>query len=643
MPAAGPPTQAPAPGLGLAPRPPTVRARGNDATIARHNALVSPTALVSWAHGSDVGAAAQDGTSRAAADAAWRAMVLDFTNGLRVHGGVETDTDIAHAHEPTDWARWGPQQAEERDFVIAVVNRAWARRFDGKKEPTRGSGAVAEANVLLGIFERDRSEFDRKVIPVVLPGATKDALPLRLRGTTSWFVVDGCDEAGLAALIRRIHGLPEAVLLPVPKPTPPLPAAATPPPAAAAARQGPEDDGARPSRAARPTRANPLAGASDDDLAARLAVVESSLRTLPTDAANESVALPWARAWHGLQSERAAIAAETARRAVLRPDRTAGERLAATVPALRHGSTAWVAVAVAVVPDLAVAADTAPTVEEQRRWLEAWRLETEPVPVLDLSAPAHRASGTAVFPGDPAGAAPADGTSGRWRIELDDVGSTTVAAALPDALASTGGQLAWPGQPGEVVLGADLSMPVRRDAVELWLLTALELAGARLRNLPDGTRVDVQAEIVMPTSVLPPGHRQPATITVHLVDSGRDADAPQQPPTRTPAGKALPLSRLSPARRTCTARDLRAPAAAVKATRALVRALLEQFGVEDTAVLRSDGTLEPRRAAEEDQQLVHQHAVTLGLPVDEASPMDRRAQAAALRQQARDLVAPPPG
>lgn len=71
------------------------------------------------------------------------------------------------------------------------------------------------------------------------------------------------------------------------------------------------------------------------------------------------------------------------------------------------------------------------------------------------------------------------------------------------------------------------------------------------------------------------------------------------------------------------------------------RDLLEQFGVEDTAVLRADGTLSARSAAESDQQLVHQHAVALGLPVAEPSPMDRWAQAAALRQQARDLLAPP--
>ncbi len=350
------------------------------------------------------------------------------------------------------------------------------------------------------------------------------------------------------------------------------------------------------------------------------------------------MALPWGRAWPRLQAERAAIAAETARRAELRPDRTAAERLAAVVPALRRSSAAWIAVC--VVPALAAPGEER-TVEEQRRWLEAWAAETSPVPALDLTAPAHRASGRAVFPGDPAGAAPADGTSGRWRIELDDAGSTAVAAALPDAVVSTGGQIGWAGQPGEVVLDADLSVPVRRDLVELWVLTALELAGARLRGLPDGTRVDARAEIVAPAPVEPPRHRQPSTVTVRLVDSGRDPDAPGQGPAATPHGRTLPLADVTSASRGCTARDLRAPAEAVRQARALVRDLLEQFGVEDTAVLRADGTLSARSAAESDQQLVHQHAVALGLPVAEPSPKDRRAEAAALRQQARDLLAPP--
>lgn len=48
-----------------------------------------------------------------------------------------------------------------------------------------------------------------------------------------------------------------------------------------------------------------------------------------------------------------------------------------------------------------------------------------------------------------------------------------------------------------------------------------------------------------------------------------------------------------------------APASAVRAARALVMVLLEQFGVERTAVLQPDGTMEPRAAAVADQQLVH--------------------------------------
>ena len=387
-----------------------------------------PTALISWAHDSDAAALTADPKAARAADRAWLATVLDFTNGLRVHGDVEADIDVAHSSEPVDWARWGPQRVQDSDFVIAVVNQAWTRRFEGYEDPTRGAGATAEADVLLGLFQEDRSKFAEKVIPVVLPGADRRDLPMRLRGTLSWFQVADLSPAGLEPVLRRIYGRPEYVLQPRRGSAPLLPPVGTPP---SDVHRGPTTDGEREPTAGstdpHSTDTAPTA-ATDSDLADQLAVVDSALRTLPPGRTGDGPS------WHddgsrrALERRRAALQAELERRQGPPPITTGRGRpwrRTAVVAAIAVAAAGTGAVLTAVRgPDFADRPGTRPTagtaettrpaspgtgsgvrVEPQfALTLDnycAWTLGQRPVPLIGRSPVTVRIDARCNFPANP--------------------------------------------------------------------------------------------------------------------------------------------------------------------------------------------------------------------------------------------------
>lgn len=203
------------------------------------------------------------------------------------------------------------------DFVLVAVNKAWIRRFSGTEAPTRGAGATAEADELLGLFETDRDAFDRKVILVLLPGIDAADIPNRLRGRLTRVRIDSFDEEGLDDLLRRIYGRPRFQLPPVRGNTPALPPThnrvnirsfrGDNPATRKSASEINERNSSENERTSRVTTAI-------SDLESRLAVVTSGLRALPPDAANDEPALSLSRQWQSLAAERAKIDDELRRR-----------------------------------------------------------------------------------------------------------------------------------------------------------------------------------------------------------------------------------------------------------------------------------------------------------------------------------------
>ncbi|OMC51963.1 hypothetical protein A5742_17685 [Mycolicibacterium fortuitum] len=172
--------------------------------------------------------------------AAWQEQVKEFADLLRAQG-IEADLDLFHLSETSiDWTRWGPGKVRTSDFVIVAMSEAWAQRWLGQNAPTVGAGAVAEADMLKGIFGRDQSEFQRKTLIALLPGVRSDVVPEDLYRLNRFRVAELTRE-GVEDLLRTVFEAPRHVAAPVgPRPTfdsaaPSAPPAAATGPAAATA------------------------------------------------------------------------------------------------------------------------------------------------------------------------------------------------------------------------------------------------------------------------------------------------------------------------------------------------------------------------------------------------------------------------
>jgi hypothetical protein len=147
---------------------------------------------VSWAHD----------------DKAWERTITDFVLTLRRYG-IDVDVDLFHVDEPdVNWAIYGPRAIDKSDFVLIAASSLYKARWEETSDPTAGAGAMREANVLKGLFNADRREFQRKVKVVVLPGSGVDDIPQELRAACRQFDVGSIDLAGLESLLRTLTGQP---------------------------------------------------------------------------------------------------------------------------------------------------------------------------------------------------------------------------------------------------------------------------------------------------------------------------------------------------------------------------------------------------------------------------------------------------
>lgn len=158
-----------------------------------------PTALISWAH---TNPGWSDEQTRLRQD-----HVLRLAAELR-QSGIDVDLDLFHLSESVDWTRWGPQQVEANDFVLVVVSERWRAAWEGTGDPTRGAGAVAEADALQSLFATDQSKFLNKVRPVLLPAATDSDIPRGLHGVPRYHFTPG-DVDQLQVMVRALTGQPE--------------------------------------------------------------------------------------------------------------------------------------------------------------------------------------------------------------------------------------------------------------------------------------------------------------------------------------------------------------------------------------------------------------------------------------------------
>lgn len=156
--------------------------------------------FISWAHrGEDW----TDGRTHH-----WEERVVGFARLLGALPDIEVALDFwVETERAINWNHWGPNQIDEADFVLIMMNEPWAQRWSGRNSPTFGAGAAAEANALHGLFNKDQHLFQQKVRVIILPEGNPASIPHDLSGVKSLTVLS-LSRTGIDNVVRDLRDEP---------------------------------------------------------------------------------------------------------------------------------------------------------------------------------------------------------------------------------------------------------------------------------------------------------------------------------------------------------------------------------------------------------------------------------------------------
>lgn len=297
-----------------------------------------------------------------------------------------------------------------------------------------------------------------------------------------------------------------------------------------------------------------------------------------------------------------------------RDQREAALGLLREVPGRLGGSGAWLALA--VVPQYLVIEAPMISPDAAQQFVRDWQIAQVPIEPFGSSDAAHRQISGVVI---------TDPGSGRgkphWSLfSLHDAGEAVGAQVLAHQVAANPltGDMQWRGLTPDAADGT--TIPVRRDEIEIRLLTLLDLLTAYATYAGVGGTAQITAMLLTPGN----GDWTHIAVLTELTD-----DSDQQtgwrlasPRARQPIGDVV----LRPIVHTVDLAVMRDPALRVRAAHHLAADLLSIFGVDQPSMLTADGSLDPDGAATDHDQMVYQHARHLGLPVSQLGPMERRQQ-----------------
>jgi hypothetical protein len=126
--------------------------------------------------------------------------------------GVDAQLDLAASAVRQDWVLWMTGQLQRSDYVLVIASAAYRRRSEGTAGAAEGRGVQFEAAILRDLLYADRAEWTRRMLPVILPGASTDGLPVWIgpaAGTT--YRVPDLTATGIEPLLRVITDQPETV------------------------------------------------------------------------------------------------------------------------------------------------------------------------------------------------------------------------------------------------------------------------------------------------------------------------------------------------------------------------------------------------------------------------------------------------
>ncbi len=584
-----------------------------------------PTVFLSWAHRANPGVG----------DEEWKRQILRFAAALRA-SGIDAEVDLYHVHDADiEWSQWGPRMIAERGITVVAVNAAWRERFEGTNDPTQGAGAAAEGAELRGRFDDDQAAFRTRLALVVLPGAEDGDVPGRLKGIPRYTFADS-DSPEFTDLLRRLTGRPQYL-------PPPLGELPLLPPGTLDAFErrplsGPDNldlvSGLTKSRSTSAAATSVPQVDAEESAKVDIAVLESALRQFPDFGNRDGPQLPWYPEWRRMQAQLQRLLNEPAHQRSPLPsaDRAAersaiDQRLGGLLDSIAGGlvrtNRCWLTLAIVpggIVQDHESWRDDNPGARVRRvTQVEDWENRTSPMVAIETYG-AVRGAKRVIFPGESQQGVSSTHRSSIRRVELYDDGSGIAAgnvAEYPRLVPGTG-VVAFPGYPGEVILGAEAYLPVRRVRLEMWLLTMLDLLVDHVR----AAGADPLGPVWALARLELPNHLE-VELThglkgrgVRFLDEHSDSEG-------NSAGEELPVGSRE------LALDEDWPTAGplsrrlvilldrphlVRAARLLAAGLLEYASVEQTVLMQSDGFLNPSAGStDHEQQVIRRHADSQGL------------------------------
>jgi hypothetical protein len=132
--------------------------------------------------------------------------VLAFGEFL-LQSGIDAHMDRWDLDFRRDWYQWATEQITTADFVVVVASPMCRMVGNGEIENTQRRGLQSEMSLLRELLHADRATWQRRLLPVVLPGGAVSDIPLFLQPQTAdHYLVAAFTVTGAEDLLRVITG-----------------------------------------------------------------------------------------------------------------------------------------------------------------------------------------------------------------------------------------------------------------------------------------------------------------------------------------------------------------------------------------------------------------------------------------------------
>ena len=151
-----------------------------------------------------------DGDPRHAAEVA---RLWEFLREL----GIDAKLDLADAEEPQDWPLWMIKQLKLASYILVAVSPNYRRRSEGESPSHHGRGVQYESFLIRSQQYGDQQASRRRVLPVLLPGASEQDIPIWLGGVaaSTRYTVSDYTIPGAEPLLRYLTDQPAVVERPL--------------------------------------------------------------------------------------------------------------------------------------------------------------------------------------------------------------------------------------------------------------------------------------------------------------------------------------------------------------------------------------------------------------------------------------------